>query len=204
MSTLADELVGADFDDLQRAFGLTSFACSSTDDNRRRPSCLSRFPYPLVAGSQRSLCKTASRPSFEKRSLTRTTPGSFSFPTLLNSAHAVPQVLSSLQEGSQDVKEALPLPPSSHPRHSPQALLLPRSFQRQGSCFATPRSCYLPYDCMQIETQVQYPLSGLDLTSFVPPPLFDPRTPPPSGPPKGHVYDLYGVTNHYGNLSSGH
>jgi hypothetical protein len=59
----------------------------------------------------------------------------------------------------------------------------------------------------QIETQVQYPLSDLDLTQFIPPPLMDQRsgnaaTPaPPSG---GYVYDLFGVTNHYGNLSSGH
>ncbi|KAL8278990.1 hypothetical protein RQP46_008659 [Phenoliferia psychrophenolica] len=56
----------------------------------------------------------------------------------------------------------------------------------------------------KIETQVQYPLSGLDLTSFMPPPLFDKRAPASNSAPKGHVYDLYGVTNHFGNLSSGH
>jgi ubiquitin carboxyl-terminal hydrolase 8 len=55
----------------------------------------------------------------------------------------------------------------------------------------------------QIETQVQFPLSGLDLTSYLPPPLFDKRGPPPSST-KGNVYDLFAVTNHYGNLSSGH
>ncbi|KAK4051132.1 ubiquitin-specific protease doa4 [Microbotryomycetes sp. JL201] len=51
----------------------------------------------------------------------------------------------------------------------------------------------------KVETQVQYPLTGLDLTHYLPPPLFDQRT-----TPKGKVYDLFGVTNHYGNLSSGH
>ncbi|KDQ26519.1 hypothetical protein PLEOSDRAFT_1043620, partial [Pleurotus ostreatus PC15] len=64
----------------------------------------------------------------------------------------------------------------------------------------------------KIDTFVEYPLKGLDLTNFMPPPL-------PSGADKGQVsidpsdprtqlppyrYDLYGVTNHYGNLSSGH
>ncbi|KAI5480650.1 ubiquitin carboxyl-terminal hydrolase 8 [Pseudohyphozyma bogoriensis] len=57
----------------------------------------------------------------------------------------------------------------------------------------------------KIETQVQYPLTGLDLTSYIPPPLPpDKRAPPLTSPPRGYVYDLYGVTNHYGNLSSGH
>ncbi|KAM0787637.1 hypothetical protein ACM66B_003702 [Microbotryomycetes sp. NB124-2] len=52
----------------------------------------------------------------------------------------------------------------------------------------------------KVETQVQYPLTGLDLTHYLPPPLFDAR----GSAPKGKVYDLFGVTNHYGNLSSGH
>ncbi|GAA5867708.1 hypothetical protein JCM1840_006666 [Sporobolomyces johnsonii] len=57
----------------------------------------------------------------------------------------------------------------------------------------------------KIETQVQYPLSGLDLTHFVPPPLMDNRGQSiDKMPPRGFVYDLFGVTNHYGNLSSGH
>ncbi|SCV67611.1 BQ2448_5222 [Microbotryum intermedium] len=58
----------------------------------------------------------------------------------------------------------------------------------------------------KIETFVQYPLSGLDLTSFIPPPLMDTRSNAASSkmPPEGYVYDLFGVTNHYGNLSSGH
>ncbi|BGP39848.1 ubiquitin-specific protease doa4 [Rhodotorula kratochvilovae] len=55
----------------------------------------------------------------------------------------------------------------------------------------------------KIETQVQYPLSGLDLTHFLPPPMMD-QNGQSSAPPKGYMYDLFGVTNHYGNLSSGH
>lgn len=68
----------------------------------------------------------------------------------------------------------------------------------------------------KIDTFVDYPLKSLDLTDLMPPPLppgadqsllngglpmsrEDPRT--QLGPYK---YDLYGVTNHYGNLSSGH
>ncbi|KAG1771533.1 hypothetical protein EDD22DRAFT_574345 [Suillus occidentalis] len=65
----------------------------------------------------------------------------------------------------------------------------------------------------KIETVVDFPLKGLDLTSYMPPALppgmhngsvngvggDDPRvqTPP-------YKYDLYGVTNHFGNLSNGH
>ncbi|GAA5871076.1 hypothetical protein JCM3774_005104 [Rhodotorula dairenensis] len=57
----------------------------------------------------------------------------------------------------------------------------------------------------KLETQVQYPLTGLDLTPFLPPPLYDKRGQAiGGGPPNGYVYDLFGVTNHYGNLSSGH
>ncbi|GAA5999531.1 hypothetical protein JCM5350_000048 [Sporobolomyces pararoseus] len=54
----------------------------------------------------------------------------------------------------------------------------------------------------KIETQVHYPLTGLDLTNFVPPPLMDQKS--GSMPSGGYQYDLFGVTNHYGNLSSGH
>lgn len=73
----------------------------------------------------------------------------------------------------------------------------------------------------KLETLVQYPLYGFDLTNHVPPPL------PPSTAnlyqvgasggaryhashhqqqhaPRAQVYDLYGVTNHFGSLSSGH
>ncbi|KAM0752242.1 hypothetical protein T439DRAFT_299975 [Meredithblackwellia eburnea MCA 4105] len=56
----------------------------------------------------------------------------------------------------------------------------------------------------KLETQVHYPLSGLDLTNHMPPPLMEKRPAALTSPPKGYVYDLYGVTNHYGNLSSGH
>ncbi|KAG2363147.1 hypothetical protein BDR07DRAFT_1405053 [Suillus spraguei] len=65
----------------------------------------------------------------------------------------------------------------------------------------------------KIETIVDFPLKGLDLTNYMPPALppgmrngsangiggDDPRvqTPP-------YKYDLYGVTNHFGNLSNGH
>ncbi|KAG2057642.1 cysteine proteinase [Suillus hirtellus] len=63
----------------------------------------------------------------------------------------------------------------------------------------------------KIETVVDFPLKGLDLTNYMPPALppgmhngsangiGDPRvqTPP-------YKYDLYGVTNHFGNLSNGH
>lgn len=66
----------------------------------------------------------------------------------------------------------------------------------------------------KIDTFVDYPTKGLDLTNFMPPPLppgadqgqlgtpmspDDPRAQVP-----GYKYDLYGVTNHIGNLSSGH
>ena len=56
------------------------------------------------------------------------------------------------------------------------------------------------------ETPVIYPVSGLDLTRYVPrrqlsgkEEVDDPRT--QLGPFK---YDLYGVSNHMGTLSSGH
>ncbi|KAF8621796.1 hypothetical protein AX15_007475 [Amanita polypyramis BW_CC] len=68
----------------------------------------------------------------------------------------------------------------------------------------------------KIDTFVDYPVKSLDLTNYMPPPLppgadktqlnggmpmshDDPRTQLPP-----YRYDLYAVTNHYGNLSSGH
>jgi len=65
----------------------------------------------------------------------------------------------------------------------------------------------------KIETVVDFPLKGLDLTNYMPP------APPPGAgvhkvngtsaddprvqmPP--YKYDLYGVTNHFGSLSNGH
>ncbi|GAA5928653.1 uncharacterized protein JCM15063_003931 [Sporobolomyces koalae] len=55
----------------------------------------------------------------------------------------------------------------------------------------------------KIETQVHYPLTGLDLTPFIPPPLMDQKS-GSHGSSRRFEYDLFGVTNHYGNLSSGH
>ncbi|KAJ7255432.1 hypothetical protein B0H12DRAFT_532300 [Mycena haematopus] len=65
----------------------------------------------------------------------------------------------------------------------------------------------------KIDTFVDYPLKSLDLTNFMPPPLppgadksqlnsvsrDDPRSQQPP-----YKYNLYGVTNHSGNLTSGH
>jgi ubiquitin carboxyl-terminal hydrolase 8 len=68
----------------------------------------------------------------------------------------------------------------------------------------------------KIDTFVDFPMKSLDLTNYMPPPLppgadksqlngglpmslEDPRNQLPP-----YRYDLYGVTNHYGNLSSGH
>jgi len=64
----------------------------------------------------------------------------------------------------------------------------------------------------KIDTFVDFPIKSLDLTDYMPPPLpvgvdrgqsygspDDPRTQLPP-----YKYDLYGVTNHVGNLSSGH
>ena len=69
----------------------------------------------------------------------------------------------------------------------------------------------------KIETTVDFPLKGLDLTNYMPPPLppdmrksvekptsassaaNDPRVQVPP-----YRYDLYGVTNHFGSLSNGH
>jgi len=65
----------------------------------------------------------------------------------------------------------------------------------------------------KIEKHVDFPLKGLDLTNYMPPPLppgadragtqtyplDDPRLQIPP-----YRYDLYGVTNHFGSLSSGH
>jgi ubiquitin carboxyl-terminal hydrolase 8 len=62
----------------------------------------------------------------------------------------------------------------------------------------------------KLETPVEYPVKALDLTSYMPPtlpgsdhhrtlPATDPRRQEPP-----YRYDLYGVTNHFGSLSSGH
>lgn len=63
----------------------------------------------------------------------------------------------------------------------------------------------------KIETFVEFPLKGLDLTNYMPPPLppgvsggaqTSPDDPRCQLPP--YRYDLYGVTNHFGTLSTGH
>lgn len=68
----------------------------------------------------------------------------------------------------------------------------------------------------KIDTHVDYPLKSLDLTNFMPPPLppgadrsqlnggvpMSPDDPRTQLPP--FRYNLYGVTNHSGNLTSGH
>lgn len=68
----------------------------------------------------------------------------------------------------------------------------------------------------KVDTFVEFPMKSLDLTNYMPAPLppgadqselngglpmslDDPRTQLPP-----YRYDLYGVTNHYGNLTSGH
>jgi len=64
----------------------------------------------------------------------------------------------------------------------------------------------------KLETPVEYPVKSLNLTSYMPPasehqhelhspilPTTDPRRQEPP-----YIYDLYGVTNHFGSLSSGH
>ncbi|KAI0738660.1 cysteine proteinase [Daedaleopsis nitida] len=62
----------------------------------------------------------------------------------------------------------------------------------------------------KIETYVEFPLKALDLTNYMPPPLppgvsvisHPPDDPRCQLPP--YRYDLYGVTNHFGTLSTGH
>ena len=67
----------------------------------------------------------------------------------------------------------------------------------------------------KIETVVDFPLKGLDLTNYMPAPLPPGMLPTVNGtapsmaddprvqmPP--YKYDLYGVTNHFGSLSNGH
>jgi len=67
----------------------------------------------------------------------------------------------------------------------------------------------------KLESTVDFPVRGLDLTNYMPPPL-PPGVarPPRPGPPlraddprlpaPPYRYDLYGVTNHYGTLTGGH
>lgn len=65
----------------------------------------------------------------------------------------------------------------------------------------------------KLETLVEFPLKDLDLTSYMPPTLpsnpdkdgldrYSPQDPRAQMPP--YKYELYGVANHFGSLSSGH
>ncbi|KAF9233475.1 hypothetical protein BU15DRAFT_53836 [Melanogaster broomeanus] len=68
----------------------------------------------------------------------------------------------------------------------------------------------------KIETVIDFPLRGLDLTNYMPPPLppdmlkgsGNPTPANASSDPRVQLppyrYDLYGVTNHFGSLSNGH
>ena len=65
----------------------------------------------------------------------------------------------------------------------------------------------------KLETFVDFPLKSLDLTNYMPPPLppnVDKRASSPVSldDPRARIppyrCDLYGVTNHFGMLSSGH
>ncbi|KAF8839000.1 cysteine proteinase, partial [Paxillus ammoniavirescens] len=68
----------------------------------------------------------------------------------------------------------------------------------------------------KIETVVDFPLRGLDLTNYMPPPLPPDMLKGCGNPSRANVnsdprvqvppyrYDLYGVTNHFGSLSNGH
>ncbi|KAG9098317.1 ubiquitin-specific protease doa4 [Ceratobasidium sp. UAMH 11750] len=69
----------------------------------------------------------------------------------------------------------------------------------------------------KLETLVEFPLQDLDLTNYMPSPLppgrdrdelksleaYSPQTDPRCQMPQ-YKYELYGVTNHFGSLSSGH
>jgi len=62
----------------------------------------------------------------------------------------------------------------------------------------------------KLETSIDYPVRGLDLTSYVPSLLPDtalecdlPRDDSRRQEPP-FIYDLYAVTNHFGTLSTGH
>ncbi|TFK39717.1 hypothetical protein BDQ12DRAFT_681082 [Crucibulum laeve] len=63
----------------------------------------------------------------------------------------------------------------------------------------------------KVDTFVDFPMKAFDLTDYMPPPHptgSDPSMPTSPDDPRTQIppyrYELYGVTNHYGNLSSGH
>ncbi|KAI8372436.1 hypothetical protein BD560DRAFT_394930 [Blakeslea trispora] len=53
----------------------------------------------------------------------------------------------------------------------------------------------------KLETNVESPMVGLDLSRYVPSSMFSPDHPPDRS---SFSYDLYAVSNHYGSLSGGH
>lgn len=69
----------------------------------------------------------------------------------------------------------------------------------------------------KLETLVEFPLQDLDFTNYMPSPLppgrdreelgtlenYSPQADPRAQLPQ-YKYELYGVTNHFGSLSSGH
>jgi ubiquitin carboxyl-terminal hydrolase 8 len=63
----------------------------------------------------------------------------------------------------------------------------------------------------KLETLVEFPVKNLDLTNYMPPllpPGVDKSPPPRPNDPSAQLppyrYELYGVTNHFGTLTSGH
>ncbi|RUP50002.1 hypothetical protein BC936DRAFT_140748 [Jimgerdemannia flammicorona] len=59
----------------------------------------------------------------------------------------------------------------------------------------------------KLETMVEFPLRGLDLTPFMPSYFLNGAIKGPNGvvAPNGHsLYDLYAVSNHFGGLNGGH
>jgi len=61
----------------------------------------------------------------------------------------------------------------------------------------------------KIETPVDFPKQGLDLTNYMPPPLppnmvKDKNTPISLSQQPPYIYDLYAVTHHFGSLNTGH
>ncbi|KAF1801412.1 hypothetical protein V8B55DRAFT_1565843 [Mucor lusitanicus] len=53
----------------------------------------------------------------------------------------------------------------------------------------------------KLETIVESPMSGLDLSRYVPSTMFPPNQPPEKS---AFNYDLYAVSNHFGSLTGGH
>ncbi len=54
-----------------------------------------------------------------------------------------------------------------------------------------------------METYVEYPVAGLNLTDYLRRPAGGSGGPPPAAP-EPHLYDLYAVSSHFGGLNNGH